>query len=293
MRIGSLSAALGLAAALLPGDSASQAVLGDPSSVIGALGQVRLLAGGGSVSNQGVRIQPAQLSLVTTPQTFSLRSPETTTDFDVDEVFAIATVGLGSTLDVFGSVGQAQVSGGGYGGGRRVMAGGGARVSPPQAGMIRIGLEVQALRESGEGETDVAFSAQDVEPQGPDVTSLYVVGAGRERIAFTRYDALLGFSVHAFPIFRPYGGALFTMLSGSDDVELSGRLVSSICPRAGGFCTNGDDPFASAFEASFEAERAMGAVAGVVLNANERLGISVEGRFLSQTAYALAAHYRF
>jgi hypothetical protein len=37
----------------------------------------------------------------------------------------------------------------------------------------------------------------------------------------------------------------------------------------------------------------MGAVAGVVLNANERLGISVEGRFLSQTAYALAAHYRF
>lgn len=281
-------------AVLVPGNSRAQALFGDPSSTLGGLGRFSIEVGGSLTPNQDFRFDGMSVPMVLTSQTFTLVVPDYTDGSEGEQVFVTATVGLAQLLDVYGTVGLARIEGDGFSGERALAGGGGIRVTPRQDGPVRVGLQLQAFRASGEDDTiSGVVSSLDALPGSLDQVSVHAPGSGREKISLTRYDALLGFGVHSLPYVRPYGGVLFTVVDGTDTGSLAGQAYYVSCPRAGGVCTTGEEPYRLSARNGFGSDKALGAVAGASVEASPQWALTLEGRFLSQTTYGAAVRFRF
>ncbi len=278
---------------VLPAPLSGQTVFGDPSAPIGEFGSVRVGVEGVGLTRHGLRFAEAPAPVVLGTRNLSPIAAETTDNMEAELVLLTVGTGFGSAVEVFGAVGSARIDGDGFGSKRSLAGGGGVRFSPPQDGWLRYGAQAQVFRASGTDDQIAAVLViPDASPGEVDEIGINASTSGNEKISFTRYDVMVGAGVHRWTAARPYGGALFSVLRGGHQVAVSGMANYITCPRVGGTCSGGTEPFSMTLDHDVESEKALGAVAGVAIRPLGRVGFTVEGRFLSQTTYAFAAHIR-
>lgn len=157
---------------LQPGHASGQIVFGDPTLTIGGLNRFSLSIGGGAVIGQNLRFDASRVTYVTPTASLSMRTEEETGGARAEDVFLTGTFRLGQVAEVFGTVGQTQVTHDSLKGKFGTFFGGGIRISPPQPGPFKAGLVLQGFSGKSKDESfDFSLGLVQQNPDGPATPS--------------------------------------------------------------------------------------------------------------------------
>ena len=113
-----------------------------------------------------------------------------------------------------------------------MLVGGGIRLSPPQSGLIKIGIVLQAYRYSSEGTYPSYAYLYGTTPDGSSA-DVIINGDTTEKINMTNYSAVLGFGVNSSQYVRPYAGLLFSIINGTESL-LQKSILKIVGSRSDG-----------------------------------------------------------
>lgn len=214
-------------------DGYGQTPFGDPSATLGGFGRYRLEVGRGLIDSYHLHFKGQVVSVKTNQVNANLTASETRERIKGDLSFVTATVGLTRSIDVLLTAGQFRIRtlfDGNYG-----PAGGlGFRLSPPQTGLIKMGLLVQALYATSKNNDSDAQVDTWFEPDSRYIERHIVAsGTAEDKLRLISYDLLLGFSLQNIPFVRPYGGMLVSVQNRTEKGSFSGQGDVFTCPFRG------------------------------------------------------------
>lgn len=278
---------LTLALLMTPSLGWSQTLYGDPSLTLYGISRGKIEIGGNVIKDQKIKIEDTVIHVATSTQNLTWDIPESTEKIESEHLFLTAAWGLGKMGDIFATIGQHRIKEP-FDRNYSISGGGGIRISPPQTGAVKVGLLLQAYYFSSEDNNIASYAYGQGTTANGSQEYFSADGTGKEKIAMTRYDAVLGFGIDKIPYFRPYAGLLLTMINGTVEGSFSGQDYECIY---GSSCTSSQVSFS--FERDISSDSSIGGIAGVVLNPAQDIGITIESQFGPHTSYGASAFVRF
>jgi len=281
-----------------PHDGYGQGLLGDPSSTLGQFGKFQLELGAGFVDNPNIKIDNKHYS-ATDPNgiSHSLISTETSQTIKTEQRFLDATMGMGSSLDLFLIVGKFRTQEP-FDGDPGPSGGFGFRFSPPQMGFLKFGFQMQAFYATSENngyDTSVDLLSQ-TDSKG---LHYHVTGTGtaNDKLRLISYDMVLGVGVQHIPYVRPYAGLLVSFQNRNEKGSFSGQGDFMTCRPT---CNTipGTKPINLSWNTDVATDSLIGGVFGLTITPVDWAGITLEGNWAGgnlghQSGFMASASVKF
>jgi hypothetical protein len=270
------------AVCLLPDTGYGQGLLGDPSSTLGQFGKFRLELGAGFVDNPNLKIKNEPITVMTPPKptVFNLIAEDSTETFRTEQRFLTATVGMGSSVDLFFKVGKFRTQEP-FDGDSDPSGGLGFRFSVPQTGFLKIGFQMQGFYATSENngyDTSVDFFSQ------TDSSGLHyhVVanGTAKDKLRLISYDMVLGVGVQDIPYMRPYAGLLVSFQNRTEKGSFSGQDEFTTYRGTQKIATD-TGAITSSWNTDLASDSVIGGVFGLTITPVDWAGINIEGNLAS------------
>lgn len=275
----------------VPSIGFSQMIYGDPS-LTHDIGHGKIELGGSIAKDQALKIKATEAPGSALNTNFTWKVPGAKKDIGSENFFLTAEMGIGRIVDVFVNIGQSRINKP-IDGNFNFAGGGGLRISPPQSGVIKIGVVVQTYSFSSESD-DVAFDVFETGTASDNSKIFFVAqGKGKEKIRLDRYDAVLGFGVDKISYIRPYAGLLFTMINGTDERSFSGQGSACVIPSGGSCTASSSTNISFSYKQDIASDSSIGGIAGIVFNPKEDMGMTIESQFGPQATIAASAFVKF
>jgi hypothetical protein len=261
---------------LTPSHGYGQALFGDPSATLGGFGQYRLEAGRGVIDSYNLHFVGKVVSVKTNQLNTNLIESETREGIKSELTFLTATAGLTKSIDVFLTARQYRIQtlfDGGYG-----PAGGlGFRFSPPQTGLIKMGLLAQVFYATSENNGFDTSVDTWFEPDSRYIERHIVAsGTAKDKLRLISYDLLLGVGLQNIPYVRPYGGILVSVQNRTEKGSFSGQGDVFNCPFPGTRCIVATTPVSLSWNTDVSSDSVFAGLLGVTITPIEWIGVNFE-----------------
>jgi hypothetical protein len=261
---------------LTAGDGYAQTLFGDASATLGGFGRYRLEAGRGIIDSYHLHFKGKVVSVVTNQFSAHLTASETTGRIESEMSFLTATVGLTRSIDVLLTVGQFRTQtlfDGNYG-----PAGGlGLRLSPPQAGLIRMGLLVQVFYGTSKNDGYDAKVDTQFEPDSRYIERhIVATGTAEDKLRLISYDLLLGIDLQNIPLVRPHGGVLVSVQNRTENGSFSGQGNVATCPFPGTICLTASTPVSLSWNSDVSSDKVFAGLIGLSITPVDWIGADFE-----------------
>lgn len=269
---------------LIPSNGFGQALFGDPSSTLGGLGQYRLEAGRGVINSYNLHFVGKEVSVKTNQLITKLTASETTGAIKSEMSFLTATVGLTRSVDVFLTAGRFRNQNL-FDGSYKPAGGLGFRFSPPQAGLLKMGLLAQVFYATSENNGFEKSVDMWFEPDSRYVEHHIVAsGTAEDKLSLISYDLLLGFGLQNIPFVRPYGGLLVSVQNRIEKGSFSGQGDVFTCPYPGSHCLGGSHlgpttPVSLSWNTDVSSDTVFAGVLGLTITPIDWIGVNFEYLF--------------
>ncbi len=262
---------------LLPTDGYGQALFGDPSSTLGGFGKLRLEAGRSVIDNRNLKFVGKVFSVETRPLNTNLTASETREAIKTEMSFLTATMGLGKSLDVFLTAGRFRIQDL-FDGNYEPAGGLGFRFSPPQTGLLKMGLLVQAFYATSKNNGFDTLVDTWFEPDSRGLERHIVAsGTSQDKLSLISYDLLLGFGIQNIPFVRPYGGLLVSVQNRTEKGSFSGQGDLITCRNQRSQCLGGSTPVSLSWNTDVSSDSVFAGVLGLTITPIEWIGVNLEG----------------
>lgn len=277
-----------------PGTSSAQIQYGDPSYINDSKHPVKFGFGAGITGREEIKLKPTPMTVQSSGgQTLTFDLAPQQQELQSIQMYLTGSMRLGQTVELSAIVGQTKIReplNADY----ALLGGAGLRISPPQTGMFKMGLLLQASFSSGKGTAVKESISSNSHTASGDYVIFGASGTGQEKMSLERYDALLGFGVDRIPHVRPYAGLLMSRIQGTDEVTFQGAGGVCVIPSGGSSCT-----FQSVTQTQFSVKRdieernSVGGIVGIILNPADNVNIILEGQFATSYSFSLSTVMSF
>jgi hypothetical protein len=276
-----------LVAGILVPVTASADQFGNPTT-IGQPGSVQVMIGGGQRSALDITSDATTVVTTIGGVSNSNLAPVSTTSYKEN----VATAGVSYAINPRAQIFANLASGTDTAQKSNSYALGFKFVPAQDTGPVKMGLMVRAQRVKIDVTGPFAISAPYNSVNNGTNTSAFMSLDGTDSLRYNRFDLFLGASATT-EVLRPYGGFALTRISGTENVSLAGTPSVTTCPNAGGTCTVSTQAASINSSGNISGAKQFSLVAGLELNPDSALGMTLEARFGVEQMVSLTGHLSF